>query len=163
MPLYEQAAPIGYILLAKLILLSSGIVDPTFALRALSAAISLIAVLILFRLAREEASTASALAVATVALTSPFFIRYATEIKQYIFDFLATATIAYAAARIARLGARRDFVVFLILSSLGCLFSFIAVIPIVSCLSAAAFRQICRTTQIWRNEAVGFQRGWRTR
>ena len=142
MPLYEQAAPVGHILLAKLVLLFSGLVDRTFALRALSALISLVGVTFLVQLACEEASAASALAVAAVAFTSPFFVRYATEIKQYIFDFTATALIAYSAARIARSATKRDFISFLIASLFGCVFSFVAIIPIAFCLSAAALVRI---------------------
>ena len=144
MPLYEQAAPIAYIILAKFVLLFSGFVDPIFALRALSAAISLVGILFLVRLAREEASKASAVALAVLLFTSPFFVRYATEIKQYIFDFAATAMIAYGAGGIARSAKTQDFVRFIVWVILGCLLSFVAIVPIVACLSAAALVRILR-------------------
>src|SRR5262245_46843356 len=74
MPLYEQAAPIAHIILAKIVLASSDLVGRTFALRALSAGVSVIGILFLMRLARDEASLASAIAVAALALTSPYFV-----------------------------------------------------------------------------------------
>ena len=155
MPLYEQAAPIAYIILAKFVLLFSGFVDPIFALRALSAAISLVGILFLVRLAREEASKASAVALAVLLFTSPFFVRYATEIKQYIFDFAATAMIAYGAGGIARSAKTQDFVRFIVWVILGCLLSFVAIVPIVACLSAAALvrilREISRTSHAQSN------------
>ena len=79
MPLYEQSAPIAYIFLAKFALLFSGLVDPIFALRTLSAIVSLVGVLFIFRLAREEASLESAFVVVAVAFTSPSL--FATQPK----------------------------------------------------------------------------------
>jgi len=165
MPLYEQAAPVGHIILAKVILSLSDVVDRTLALRCLSLAVALIGIMILFRLAYEQDSLAGSVAAVAIALTSPFFIRYATEIKQYIFDFTAAALVVWTAGRVARSPQKDEFFLFFAASLVACVFSFVAITPIVACLSSAALVRMSSGRRLWNSslaklslagEAAGF-------
>lgn len=101
LPLFEQAAPLGYTALLDWIAAAfPG--ELVTAARAASALASLAAAgLVYATLRRLTAGAETVLALALVCL-SPFIIRYSLEIKPYILDYLSTAMVMYAGARLIR-------------------------------------------------------------
>lgn len=96
MPLFEQAAPLGLVLLAKLAMLAG--LEAEWALRLIPAAFSVLGAVALYgAAARLGGRSAGVVAVAyTTAL--PILVRQGTELKQYAGEFAATAVLLYVFA-----------------------------------------------------------------
>lgn len=129
LPLFEQAAPLGY--MAVLHVVSTLFPDDVlFAMRLASTLTGLIAAgLILASLHRFASGPVIPLSFAFVTLT-PFIVRYNLEIKQYIFEFLATSLLLYASTHLLSESNIRKLIGFFAASVFAVLISFTAPIAI---------------------------------
>ncbi len=129
LPLFEQAAPLGYLFLANVttVLFTE---DPALALRGLSVFASLLAAWLLFLVVRRLiVGYAAALALALVCL-SALPVIYSVEIKQYIFEYLGAVLMMYAAVRVLQDYSAKSLCVLFVAGLLSILFSFTAPIVI---------------------------------
>lgn len=132
LPLYDQAAPLGYLAVAS-VLAEVFAEDRIFVLRVLSVAASLgAAAFLLVTLRRLANGIVVPLALAVLCLT-PFAVIYALEIKHYVIEFLTTAVVLYFSVRLAEEPDRRESLCFLGAAVFCILFSFTAPIVIGAC------------------------------
>ncbi len=131
LPLFEQAAPLGYLVLANAV--TSVFPDAAaLPLRGLSVVASLIAAYLTFLTVRRLMSGASVpLAVAFVCL-SYLAVVYSVEIKQYIFEYFCSALMMYLSLRYWQNRLSQNLVLFTLGGLASILFSFTAPILIAS-------------------------------
>jgi hypothetical protein len=129
LPLFEQAAPLGYLFLANTVtsLFPDALV---LALRVLSAIASLLATgLIYVSLRRLAAGSTVSLALAFACLT-PFTVIFSVEIKPYIFEYLASAVMLYLGVRLIEEYNKKNLAYFAAGGVFSIIFSFSAPIVI---------------------------------
>lgn len=130
LPLFEQAAPLGCVLLGKAV---SALFwrDFVVAMRICAAVASLAAAAIYYRALRTARPRAESALVVGLLMLSPALVFYSIEMKHYIFDVLSTVAVIGVGANALRAGAdRKSMVAFTMVSSLAMLFSFTAVFVI---------------------------------
>lgn len=140
MPLFEQAAPLGYVLLARLISRWADVGD-LVVFRALSATAAVIAAVFIYKAASRMTAGWGASVAAVLALSSPQVLFHATSIKHYTFEYLACSLMIYVSIRVVQQPKIHNYGVFLIACVLSCMFSFTAAIPIGFCLFGIAVHQ----------------------
>lgn len=129
LPLFEQAAPLGYLVLVNAVTLLFP-EEPALALRCLSVLASLAAAWMLYLMLRRlMVGYAAVLAFALVCLSS-FAVVYSVEIKQYIFEFLAAVLMMHAAIRLLQHGTTKSLYAFIAAGVVSILISFTAPIVI---------------------------------
>lgn len=143
MPLFEQAAPLGYRLLgtslARPIEVAGGISATVPALRAVSALGILAMTWAAFRTTRLHGPSTEAAIAAILVSATPFAIHYGTEIKQYALEGAASAVLLYSAARAARAAApTQALYVFLACATVGYAFSFLLILVVGGCVAGIA-------------------------
>lgn len=100
LPLFEQAAPLGYLTAAKLVFsifddAATGIV----ALRAMTGLASVVSAVLLYAIARSISTPAHGFLTLVVFALPPFAAKYGLEIKHYTFEMLAMTLMLFAAQR----------------------------------------------------------------
>ena len=129
LPLYEQAAPPGYLVLCYL---ARSIAPDAFfvaAVRAVSTVLMIATFWLLLRLATAYGGLKSAVLLAAVLLASDFILTYGVELKHYAADVFATAAILYAGHDLSRSMNARSVLRFVAVVLVASFFSFTAPIP----------------------------------
>jgi hypothetical protein len=131
LPLFEQAAPLGYLFVASTLTSlfpDSGVI----ALRILSVSTSLLAASLIYASLRRLAATEWTISLALVfTCLTDFAVIYSVEIKQYIFDYAFTTVMLYLSVRLLREHNRKNLAYFVVGGLFSILFSFSA--PIIIC------------------------------
>ena len=91
MPYFEQAAPVGYVALARAVQALAPAADPIALFRLLDVAVFLVGLVALLLHALRTCRPVDFLMLAGIALSSGYLWTYASEIKHYGFEFTATA------------------------------------------------------------------------
>jgi len=153
LPLYEQAAPPGYLVLCYLA--RSIAPDPFFvaAVRAVSTVLMIVTFYLLLRLATAYGGLKSAVLLAAILLASDFFLTYGVELKHYAADVFATAAILFAGHELSRSMNARSGLRFVAVVLVASFFSFTAPIP------AAAVLGSTMVLHWWRARHVGKEAG----
>lgn len=130
LPLFEQSAPLGYVMLGKAASLL-GVSAATIAMRCLSAVASISTALIFFQLARRVMPAGWA-AVATCMMAMNYSLTfYGIEIKQFGVEALCTIAIMSCATRAARRDADvASLAMFAAVGTVALAFSFTVVLAI---------------------------------
>ncbi len=153
LPLYEQAAPPGYLalcFLARSIAPDAFFVD---AVRAVSTVLMIATFYLLLRLATAYGGLKSAVLLAAVLFASDFVLTYGVELKHYAADVFATAAILFAGHDLARSMDARSVLRFAAVALVASLFSFTAPIP------AAAVLGSTLVVHGWRARRPGKEAG----
>lgn len=131
LPFYDQASPVGYLLLAHLMAgWAPG--HETLALRVLSALFSITGLVCLLGLLRTVRLQRLAPGVIVLACLSPFAVHYGVEIKHYQAEFVFTALLLWAGARLRLVPSARTGLQFFGASVFAMIFSFTAPLVIAS-------------------------------
>jgi hypothetical protein len=141
MPYFEQAAPLAYVVLAHALLAIFGDGSLIFTLRALSVMATAGATVCIYVVARCFGSRWEAIFVISLAAAASFVIRYATEIKHYIFEYAATSILLLLSSKLISTTRRTDYIYFIIIGSLAITLSFTAIIPLVACMFSVLLSQ----------------------
>lgn len=130
LPYYEQAAPVGYLGLAKAVLATVGIQPPYSALRLFSAAFVAAGIVLVLGLRSMRADPVAATILAACLLGSPLIWVYAGEIKHYSADFFAAALVLGFGLPLARTDRPAALAIFLLAVLVAGLLSFTAPITV---------------------------------
>jgi hypothetical protein len=138
MPLYEQAAPAGYVWMARLILKLTGGEPPYHALRLLSVGfvVAGIAITLASRSLRHDRNVA--LGFLALLLVSPLVWKYAGEIKHYSAEFFASALVLAFAWPLMQDSRGWNLVGFVTAVAIGSLFSFTLPVIVAGAVAAIA-------------------------
>ena len=152
MPYFDQASPIGYTWLARLLLHLTGSEPPFQVLRILSACLMAggIILTLLSRPLRTDKS-ASMIFVALL-LASPLVWTYAGEIKHYSAEFFVAALVLKFGWPLADDDRPRTYLAFVLAVVVAALFSFTTPVIVAGVLSGAA---LMRLGAWWRSGAKG--------
>lgn len=93
----QQAAPIGWLWIERAAVILFG--DNEYALRLVPLAAGLVALPLVYRLARAVAGPWAGAAAATLVALSPAAVRYSVEVKQYSTDLAVSLVVLVLAAR----------------------------------------------------------------
>jgi hypothetical protein len=142
LPLYEQAAPVGYLWLSQVLLDLFGSDPPFQVLRFLSAAFmgAGIALLLTLRPVRSDALVASILV--AVLLGEPMIWTYANEIKHYSAEFFASALVLACGLPLAHRNDLRAYGLFLAAVAVAGLVSFTVPVIVAGLLAALALYRL---------------------
>lgn len=127
LPLFEQAAPLGYLLAIKVIF--SAFEDPAqgvVALRVFSGIASLIAAGLVYAIARKVHGPAFAVLALVFFGLPPFAVQYGLEIKHYTFEMCAMALMLFLAQKQVGQTGPLNIVPLSIAGCFTILFSFVA-------------------------------------
>ncbi|PTM41497.1 hypothetical protein [Bosea sp. 124] len=100
LPFYDQAAPVGYMWIARALLPDSGVLEQVRWLRFVSVAAILIGIVAIIYGISKTYSLAYTLAITAIILSSPLIWAYSTEIKQYGLEFSASTLVLLSGWRL---------------------------------------------------------------
>lgn len=138
LPLFEQAAPLGYVLLGKAAAAAAG-PSVTEVLRCVSAVASLASAALFYRLVVRPRGHLEAALATCMLMMSQALVFHAIEIKQYGFEALATVAIIASAARASRRGSDAAAMAVFVACGLGALFFSFSGAVIIAGFGAALF------------------------
>ncbi len=118
---HRQAAPIGFLLLSKLI--SSFLGTSEYALRLLPLIFGLLSIWLFYNLGNKICPPALVFGMALLA-TSQLHLRYAAEFKQYIGDSFWALLLTTLAFQVADSNQPRSFMIFTFFGCVGVWFSY---------------------------------------
>lgn len=136
LPYYEQAAPIGYVVIVEAVTQSLGVIDTLTAMRLVSlVAFSVGLILTVLWFVRERSWIAITVLFAIV-FSSGWIWQYAVEIKHYSFEFLATAAILASARWLTLQGSLTSGLCFLLTCILAPALSFTSPLVVIATIAA---------------------------
>lgn len=131
LPFYDQAAPVGYMWIARAFLPDGGVLEQVRWLRFVSVAAILVGMVTIIYGVSKRYSLSYTLAVTAIMLSSPLIWAYSTEIKQYGLEFSAGALVLFSGRRLVERDDRLSHLGFLIVSVLSGFAAYTA--PIIVC------------------------------
>ena len=142
LPYYEQAAPPGYLWLARTILYVFGDAPPFHALRLLSAAFFAGGICLILGTEPLRRDWKASTILVALLLGSPLVWGYAGEMKPYSADFFASAMILASGLPLARGDNPRRLAVFFLTVLVGGLLSFTIPIVVAGVLAGLALQRL---------------------
>jgi len=142
MPYYEQAAPIGYVVIARFLLALTNEQPPYEVLRLLSAAFIAAGIVITLTARPLRSDKSAAVIFVALLLASPLIWGYAGEIKHYSAEFFASALVLRFGLALADDSRPQTLVAFVLAVLVGGLLSFTLPILVVGLLGAAAMTRL---------------------
>ncbi|MBE1283551.1 MAG: hypothetical protein GJ676_09595 [Rhodobacteraceae bacterium] len=145
LPFYEQAAPIGYVLLVRSATAGLDALAAFEAMRVLSLGAFCLGLMALSTSFVPRRNWVAAALFFGVVFANPWFWQYAVEIKHYSFEFLATSLIVLSGRKLALSRRPGAAVLYLVICAVAPVFAFTSPLVVVATgLAILTYRLVIR-------------------